>query len=84
MIRHTITALALLAAAGVAGCGERVEAGLANAPSLQRQSRPRNEHDVISNGPDSCPRSQNDTDPLVNRTPPCGEAPSAPGSPTPP
>jgi hypothetical protein len=79
MIRNTVTALVLLVAAG---CGERVEAGLANAPSLQRQSRPRGAHDVISNGPDSCPRASNDTDPLVNRTPPCDETLSAPGAAT--
>jgi hypothetical protein len=36
------------------GCGPTVEAGLANAPSSRRSSPPRRQHDVISNGPESC------------------------------
>jgi hypothetical protein len=36
------------------GCGTTVEAGLANAPSARRNSPPRRQHDVISNGPESC------------------------------
>jgi len=36
------------------GCGPTMEAGLANAPSARRNSPPRRQHDVISNGPDSC------------------------------
>jgi hypothetical protein len=68
MIRRYIPVATVLL---VAACGENFEAGLANAPSIQRQGRPRNSHDVISNGQESCPRRPGDTDPLFNRTPPC-------------
>ena len=40
------------------GCGSTVEAGLANAPSSRRNSAPRRQHDVISNGPESCGDNQ--------------------------
>jgi hypothetical protein len=36
------------------GCGQTFEGGLANAPSARRSSQPRGQHDVISNGPNSC------------------------------
>jgi hypothetical protein len=36
------------------GCGETLAGGLANAPSARRSSQPRGQHDVISNGPNSC------------------------------
>jgi hypothetical protein len=68
MIRSYITVATVLLATA---CGENFEAGLANAPSIQRQNRPRSSHDVIANGQESCPRRPGDTDPLVNRTPPC-------------
>ena len=57
-----------------AACGEHVEAGLANAPSVERTSVPVRHHDVIANGDDSCPRAAGDNDPLPNRAPPCNEA----------
>jgi hypothetical protein len=41
-------------AAALLGCGERVEAGLANAPSLERKSDPRTQYDVVSTGPEGC------------------------------
>jgi hypothetical protein len=72
--RTPIVAIWIAATAlSLAACGERVEAGLANAPSMQRSSRPRSGHDVIANGDESCPRSASGTDPLVNRIPPCNE-----------
>lgn len=50
------------------GCGETLAGGLSNAPSARRSSQPRGQHDVISNGPNSCgggePGSQ-------YRVPPC-------------
>jgi len=46
-------AVVALLVAGL-GCGPVVEAGLANAPSSRRNSPPRKQHDVISNGPESC------------------------------
>jgi hypothetical protein len=58
-------------------CGDRFQAGLANAPSIERQNRPRRPYDVISNGPESCPSSQGAADPLVGRRPACAEASSA-------
>ena len=36
------------------GCGQTLEGGLANAPSARRSAQPRGQHDVISNGPNSC------------------------------
>jgi hypothetical protein len=45
---------AALVAAALFGCGERVEAGLANAPSLERKSEPRSQYDVVSTGPEGC------------------------------
>jgi hypothetical protein len=57
-----------------AACGEQVEAGLANAPSIERTSVPTRHHDVIANGDDSCPRAAGGNDPLPNRAPPCNEA----------
>jgi hypothetical protein len=58
----------------LAACGEQFEAGLANAPSMQRTSVPVRHHDVIANGDDSCPRATGGSDPLPNRAPPCNEA----------
>jgi hypothetical protein len=77
LARPSLGTVRLLATAVVsialAACGERVEAGLANAPSMERQTRPRLGHDVISNGDDSCPRTVGGLDPLTNRLPPCNE-----------
>ena len=36
------------------GCGQTLAGGLANAPSARRSSQPHGQHDVISNGPNSC------------------------------
>jgi hypothetical protein len=47
----TATALALVA---LVACGERIEAGLANAPSLERKSEPRQQYDVIAVGDEGC------------------------------
>jgi len=38
----------------VVACGERFEAGLANAPSVERKSEPRQQYDIISNGDEGC------------------------------
>jgi hypothetical protein len=55
------------------GCGEHFEAGLANAPSMERTSVPVRNHDVIANADDSCPRATAGSDPLPNRASPCNE-----------
>jgi hypothetical protein len=50
-------ALAVVLAAvglGVVACGERIEAGLANAPSLERKSEPKFQNDVITVGAEGC------------------------------
>jgi hypothetical protein len=39
---------------GLGACGERVEAGLANAPSLERKSVSRQGYDVIAVGDEGC------------------------------
>jgi hypothetical protein len=39
------------------GCGSRFQGGLANAPSIERPSSPRFQHDVVANSRESCPRS---------------------------
>ena len=67
-------AVALLVAFLLAvGCGEQFEAGLANAPSMQRTSVPVRQHDAIANADDSCPRATGGNDPLRNRAPPCSD-----------
>jgi hypothetical protein len=50
----TAAALALLVLAALVACGERIEAGLANAPSLERKSDPRQPYDVIAVGDEGC------------------------------
>ena len=65
-------ALLLPLVVGVGACAERVEAGLANAPSLERSDPPVRHHDVIANADDSCPRSVGAPDPIPGRTTPCG------------
>jgi hypothetical protein len=44
----------VVVAAALWGCGERVEAGLANAPSIERKSEPRSQYDTVSNGDEGC------------------------------
>jgi hypothetical protein len=45
---------ALAGFVGFLACGERIEAGLANAPSLERKSEPRQQYDVIAVGDEAC------------------------------
>jgi hypothetical protein len=54
MVFSTSRAHAFLFAVALWGCGERVEAGLANAPSMERKSEPRNQYDTVSNGDEGC------------------------------
>jgi hypothetical protein len=68
----------LAAALLVMSCGTTVEAGFANAPSIQRQTRPRNAYDTIANGPESCPDVDVGHDPLAMRVPPCTTTESRP------
>ena len=42
------------AIATLAACGERFQAGLANAPSLERKSEPRQQYDAITGGDEGC------------------------------
>jgi hypothetical protein len=59
----------------VAGCADwRLQAGLANAPSLNRTWTDEDfRHDAIANGDESCPASgRAEDDPLVHRWPKCG------------
>jgi hypothetical protein len=75
--RWRAAALLVGAALGIgwglgAGCAEHVEAGLANAQSIETPTVPVRHHDVIANGDDSCPRATG-VDPLPGRTPPCKE-----------
>jgi hypothetical protein len=44
----------VLAVLALYGCGERFQAGLANAPSAERKSEPRREYDVITTGDEAC------------------------------
>jgi hypothetical protein len=37
------------------GCGSSFQAGLSNAPGVNRQNRPRRQQDAIANGPEACP-----------------------------
>jgi hypothetical protein len=52
--RRSPWGLVVVLAGVLGGCGQRVEAGLANAPSMQRKSEPRTQYDVISNGDEGC------------------------------
>ena len=56
----------------VVACGSRVEAGLANAPAIERTSRPQRLHDVIADGHESCP-PPGEPDPLAHRLMSCEE-----------
>lgn len=47
-------AIYLVFSLAASGCGQTLAGGLANAPSAGRSSQPRGQHDVISNGPNSC------------------------------
>ena len=52
--RRLVCAGAVVLAVGIVACGERIEAGLANAPSLQRKSEPVNQYDVLATGDEGC------------------------------
>ena len=69
---RSLYALASCALLGAA-CGGGFEAGLANAPSMERQNRPTRQHDVIANADDSCPRKAGAFDPVPGRAPPCAD-----------
>ena len=53
-MRFSIGPHVVVLAAALCGCGERVEAGLANAPSIERKSEPRSPYDTVSNGDEGC------------------------------
>src|ERR1700722_7575670 len=55
------------------GCGDRLVAGLANAPSLNRTAPDESVHDVVANGSDSCGRELGRS-PLRGHVPPCQAA----------
>lgn len=65
----------------VAACGGAGQGGLSNVPAPARIDIESLEgHDVISNGPESCPRADG-PDPLPNRAGRCPERPSSPQDP---
>jgi hypothetical protein len=47
-------ALSVAVLSAAVACGERVEVGLANAPSLERKSEPKSQNDVITVGEEGC------------------------------
>lgn len=72
LFAFVIPALALLASA----CGGPGQGGLTNVPSPSRiELSTTEQHDVIANGPESCPPSEGDADPLPNRAGRCPEKP---------
>jgi hypothetical protein len=84
MIRRSFS-VGLLAATLLVACGAprsagdnlppRAEPGLSNAPGLNRSASEGTDHDVISNGLESCPRSgRREDDPLKGRYPKCPES----------
>jgi hypothetical protein len=88
-MRSVVAALALL----LTGCsGWRYQAGLANAPGINRPWTDDDfRHDAIGNGDESCPASgRAEDDPLFHRWPKCGgsifpvRSPSPPPRPRPP
>jgi hypothetical protein len=76
-------ALLVASALTVGACAEHFEAGLANAPSLERQNRPTRQHDAIANADDSCPRTPGAFDPVPGRAPPCVDTFDDAGAPPP-
>jgi hypothetical protein len=55
MTLHRAVCLGVGVGVGVfVACGERFEAGLANAPSIERKSEPRQTYDVITGGEEGC------------------------------
>lgn len=66
---------AIVAGGSLTACGDyRLQVGLANVTNLNQPWTPEDfDHDVISNGDESCPRSgRAEDDPLMRRFPPCG------------
>lgn len=49
-----LLAVSLGVVAALPGCGSSVQAGLSNASGVNRQSRPKRQHDAIANGPEAC------------------------------
>jgi hypothetical protein len=70
--RGLVVAGVVIALVMAPGCGRRIEGGLANAPSVQRHNMPRTTHDVIANGPESCPMLDAG-DPFPQRVADCTE-----------
>jgi hypothetical protein len=75
----------ILAVLAICGCGERFQAGLANAPSAERKSEPRREYDVISTGDEAC-NGRTGGASVASAADACGKqaAPLADAGPTPP
>lgn len=72
MLKRSHSGLLFAALSLIAACGSTFEAGLSNAPSINRASRPKDLHDAISNGSESCGRDGlQGSDPLRHRAPPC-------------
>lgn len=72
LFAFVLPALALLASA----CGGTGHGGLTNVPSPSRiELTTAEQHDVIANGPESCPPVEGASDPLPNRAGRCPEAP---------
>jgi hypothetical protein len=51
------------------GCGSSIQAGFSNTTGTNRQSRPRQQHDAIANGPEAC--APNAEQPLPFDNPEC-------------
>ena len=81
--RFVGVALLTASALAVGACGEHFEAGLANASSLGRPTRPTRQHDAIANADDSCPRTPGAFDPVPGRAPPCVDTFEDSGTPPP-
>lgn len=63
----------------MAGCGSRVQPGLANAPSLGKvPSADERVTDAIANGHDSCGRLRPGPGPLRDQVPPCPSVEAVP------
>jgi len=72
---RVVSAIAPVMALVLVGCsGVRFQAGLANAPGINRSWTSEDfGHDVIANGDETCPASgRAEDDPLFHRWPPCG------------
>lgn len=75
-MKVSIAVMVLLSSAAAIGCGGSSQGGLTNVPAPSHVEQAGTEqHDVISNGPESCPPTGTEGDPVPHRAAKCPEQP---------